>query len=183
MKVIFLDFDGVINNWASQDEVDELNVKILKDIIDASGAKVIAITSNKYPFQLKKEKSMLKTQFGRDILQLKRLGVTIDGVTPLVNCNRALEIIEYLNANKDVQNYVILDDEVIENEQLIDHQVYLDLYKGLQEEHKKPALDILNGRLGFYPKDYNRNETSEDRIRRINEYYNSRENAADEKCH
>ena len=101
------------------------------------------------------------------------MGVTIDGVTPLVNCNRALEIIEYLNANKDFQNYVILDDEVIENEQLIDHQVYLDLYKGLQEEHKKPALDILNGRLGFYPKDYNRNETSEDRIRRINEYYNS----------
>lgn len=87
------------------------------------------------------------------------------------------------NANKDAQNYVILDDEVIENEQLIDHQVYLDLYKRLQEEHKKPALDILNGRLGFYLKDYNRNETSEDRIRRINEYYNSRENTADEKCH
>ena len=87
------------------------------------------------------------------------------------------------NANKDVQNYVILDDEVIENGQLIEHQVYLDLYKGLQEEHKKPALDILKGRLGFYLKDYNRNETSEDRIRRINEYYNSRENTADEKCH
>ena len=49
---------------------------------------------------------------------MKVIFLDFDGVTPLVNCNRASEIIEYLNANKDVQNYVILDDEVIENEQL-----------------------------------------------------------------
>ena len=41
MKVIFLDFDGVINNWASQNEVDELNVKILKDIIDGINDSIV----------------------------------------------------------------------------------------------------------------------------------------------
>lgn len=39
---------------------------------------------------------------------------------------------------------------------------------------QKPALDILNGRLGFYPKDYNRDETDKERLERINEYYNSK---------
>ena len=34
MKVIFLDFDGVINNWDVYDGVDVNNVRILKQIID-----------------------------------------------------------------------------------------------------------------------------------------------------
>ena len=65
---------------------------------------------------------------------------------------------------------VILDAGIIGSD-FIEHQVFLDLYEGLQTEHVKPALDILNGKLGFYPKDYDKSETSEERNLRINRYY------------
>ena len=44
----------------------------------------------------------------------------------------------------------------------------------MQTEHVKPALDILNGKLGFYPKDYDKSETSEERNLRINRYYKNK---------
>ena len=43
--------------------------------------------------------------------------------------------------------------------------------KGLQLEHIKPALDILNGKLGFYPKYFDKSETPEEKSIRINKYY------------
>lgn len=51
MKYIFLDFDGVINNWYQMEGVSLENAKILKQIIDLTNASVIATTSNKYSFQ------------------------------------------------------------------------------------------------------------------------------------
>ena len=44
---------------------------------------------------------------------------------------------------------------------------------GLQEEHINPAISILNGQLGFYPEHYNRDETYEELLCRINTYHNS----------
>ena len=39
-------------------------------------------------------------------------------------------------------------------------------------EHIKPVLSILNGKLGFYPKNYNIKETPEQKLIRINRHYN-----------
>lgn len=50
MKVIFLDFDGVINNWYSSDKVDIVNVRELKKIVNSTGALIVATSSNKYSF-------------------------------------------------------------------------------------------------------------------------------------
>lgn len=58
-----------------------------------------------------------------------------------------MEIKKYLEEH-DVFEYVIIDDELI-GEELQEHQVFLDLYKGLQEEHIIPIIRILNGLLGF----------------------------------
>lgn len=171
MKIIFLDFDGVINNWNNFDMVDEKNVKILKKIIQESGAKVIATTSNKYSFQRDKSIDICSTTFFKYLIKLKEFGIDIDGVTPMVNCDKTLEIAQYIKSHKDIEQYVILDDEIIADE-FIQHQVFLDLYNGLQVEHIEPALNILNGRLGFYPKDYDRTETIEEKNLRINNYYN-----------
>ena len=40
------------------------------------------------------------------------------------------------------------------------------------EKHIKPIIAILNGQLGFYPPDYDIQETNEQRLIRINKYYN-----------
>lgn len=170
MKCIFLDFDGVINNWHHFDEVSIENAIILKKIVDISDAKIIATTSNKYSLQRFDKVDYHSSNFYYNYVKfLNELGIQIYDLTPLVNANRTLEIQKYLQEH-DVEQYVILDDELI-GEELQEHQVFLDLYRGLQEEHIIPALNILNGNLGFYPPNYDRNETPEELNRRINSYY------------
>ena len=50
-KVIFLDFDGVINDYFTFDSVNDYNVSILKKIIEKTEAKIVVTSSNKYAFQ------------------------------------------------------------------------------------------------------------------------------------
>ena len=170
MKCIFLDFDGVINNWYHFDGVSIENVMILKKIIELSDAKIIATTSNKYSLQRLDKVDYYKSIFYNNYVKfLNELGIQIHDLTPFVDANRTLEIKKYIEEHH-IEQYVILDDELIE-EELQEHQVFLDLYRGLQEEHIIPALNILNGNLGFYPPNYDRNETPEELNYRINSYY------------
>ena len=92
-------------------------------------------------------------------------------MTPYVEENRSLEIKAYLKSNPNITDFVIIDDEII-SLKLLKYQVFLDWDSGLQEEHIKPVLAILNGQLGFYPPDYDIQETNEQRLIRINKYYN-----------
>lgn len=169
MKVIFLDFDGVINNWNNDCIVDIENVKYLLEIVKDTRAKIVATTSNKYSFQAYGN-SREDSGFNRYVKILNDYGVEIYDITPLVGKNRELEIITYLEMHQDVEEFLILDDDYIMKE-LREHQVFLDLYNGICEEHVIPSIDILNGKLGFYPKDFNFDESLKDRIVRINEYH------------
>ena len=175
MKVIFLDFDGVINNWDNFDNIDINNVLILKKIIEQTNSKVVAITSKKYSFQRNSKIDYKKTQFYNFVQELKKHGVIITDVTPYINENREKEIIEYLKNNPQIEQYLILDDEFV-SETLKEHQVLPDLYNGLQLEHILPSINILNGQLGFYPIDFDYNQTPEQISIRINKYHNSKKN-------
>ena len=170
MNVIFLDFDGVINNWDHFDNIDINCVKILKYIKEKTNSIVVATTSNKYSFQ-SLNTPLEKTKYFEIVTKLKELGVEISDVTPLVNKNRCLEIKKYLETHSNIENYLILDDEYIDDS-LKEHQVFLDLYKGLQLEHIEPSINILNDILGFYPPNYNTLETEEELNKRINNYHN-----------
>ena len=170
MKCIFLDFDGVINNWYQFDGVAIENVMILKRIVDITGAKIVVTSSNKYCLQYGSKLDYYKSNFYHNyVKQMEEFGISIYDLTPLVDCNRTLEIKKYIE-DHHIEQYVILDDELI-GEELQEHQVFIDLYRGLQEEHIKPALDILNGEISFYPPSYDRSETSEELNSRINAYY------------
>lgn len=170
MKIIFLDFDGVINNWNHFDGVDYNNVKFLSEIIKLTGAKIVATTSNKNVFQKNPEKNYKDTLFFQYVQKLKDYGVEIYDITPYIGGNRELEIKEYLKNHQEIENFLILDDDVIIKD-LENHQVFLDLYNGICEEHVIPSVNILNGALGFYPKDFNFDETLEERTIRINKYH------------
>lgn len=172
MKCIFLDFYGVINNWNHFDGVSIDNALILKQIIDLSSAKVIATTSNKYPLQRSDTIDYYNSAFYLDYVQkLNKLGIKIFDLTPMCDCNRTLEIKKYLSEH-NIDQYVIIDDELV-GEELQEHQVFLDLYRGLQIEHINPVLNILNGNLSFYPENYDRSETPQELSLRINRYYNN----------
>ena len=171
MKVIFLDFDGVINNWYHFDGVAIENAMILKQILLRADAKIVATTSNKYGLQRNRVVDYYSSNYYvKYVRYLNELGIKIDDMTPYVNGDRSLEIKRYLQEHS-IEQFVIIDDELVDSS-LQEHQVFLDLYMGLQEEHIEPALRILNGQLGFYPREYNRNETFEELLARINSYHN-----------
>lgn len=172
MKVIFLDFDGVINNWYDFDGVSLNNAKILKEIITQTDAKIVVTSSNKYSLQRSDNPSYFASNFYRKYIKpLNELGIEIYDMTPCIEYNRTLEIQNYLYAH-EVEEYVIIDDDLI-GEKLQEHQVFLNLYKGLQLEHIKPVLKILDGQLGFYPSNFNLKETPDEKLLRISKYYNS----------
>lgn len=138
--------------------------------MDISNAKIVATTSNKYPLERHNKIDYDQSLFYKKYVKsLNELGIQIDDLTPLIGENRTLEIKKYLEEHK-IEQYVILDDDLI-GEELQEHQVFLDLYRGLREEHILPTLKILNGELGFYPPNYNRKETPEELNNRIYSYY------------
>lgn len=174
MKCIFLDFDGVINNWNHFTGVSEDNARVLKHIINITAAKVIVTSSNKYELQRNDIKEYYASNFYKEYVKpLNDFGVEIYDITRNINGNRTFEIQKYI-AEHNISEYVILDDELVDPI-LQEHQVFLDLYKGLQEEHIVPAIEILNGNLGFYPKEYNKRESPAELVKRINAYYNEKQ--------
>lgn len=171
MKIIFLDLDGVLNNWYQPDLIARENLNILKKILALSKAKIVLTSSNKYPLQRQNIKNITGSYLEKYVKIIQNEGISIYDVTPYVKEDRSLEIKAYLESNTNITDFVIIDDELVTPD-FLKYQVLLDWDRGLQEEHIKPVLAILNGNLGFYPKDYNINETPEQKLIRINKFYN-----------
>lgn len=174
MKVIFLDFDGVINDWESFNEVNIKNVLNLKKIVESTNAKIVVTSSTKYSFQ--RPNSNIKredTTCYKYIRVLNYLGIQIYDFTPYIGGNREKEIIEYLKMNEEIEEYLILDDDYV-IDSLKEHEVFIDLNKGICDEHIIPSINILNGCLGFYPPNYDKLD-AEQNIIRINEHYRDKE--------
>ena len=172
MKVIFLDIDGVVNDYLTIDSINEMNVLVLKKIIDKTGARIVVTSSNKYQFQRKNSPFSVVEEtpmYKKYIKKLNELGIDIFDFTPYsIDENRELEIINYLNSHPEIDQYLILDDDHI-IEKCRNHEIFLDLQSGLREKHILPAINILNGRLAFYHDYENLNETPEERCIRMNE--------------
>ena len=70
MKCIFLDFDGVINNWNHFTGVSEDNARVLKHIINITAAKVIVTSSNKYELQRNDTKEYYASNFYKEYVKI-----------------------------------------------------------------------------------------------------------------
>lgn len=115
MKVIFLDKDGVLNSDEYFDKTEGLNirgverdvdiekVKLLKDAVYQTGAKVVVTASARY------------TKNGRLLVQLLREQQMLVDLTPYINNIRGEEIKQWLAENPDVEDFVILDDEIFDS--------------------------------------------------------------------
>lgn len=173
MKVIFLDFDGVINDYQSFNKINNYNIQVLKTIIKETNAKVVVTSSHKYKWQKNNDiEDFLNNYF---VKGLKENGIDIFDCTPsleneIEDDKREREISEYLVNHPEITQYVILDDDyIIETHK--EHQIFLDLQSGLNEKHIIPAIKILNGQLNFYHDctESQLNETPEERLIRMNE--------------
>ena len=132
MKIIFLDLDGVLNNWYHPELIDKKNALVLKKILELSKAKVVLTSSNKYSFQ-RENISDIKGSFLEKYLEvLETMNIPIYDITPYVLEDKSEEIKTYLRNNPLITDFAIIDDELVSID-LRKYQVYLDLYKGLEE--------------------------------------------------
>jgi len=161
MKVIFLDIDGVLNSEASMrdlgirnrfnDNPHPMHIKWLNKIIEETGAKVVISSTWRT--------SGNSLMFNRFLNLLGFKGDVIDK-TPDLDTYRGTEIKSWLLSHADkikkykhsqwysnkepVESFVILDDNNDMLELSATNLVLIDGGDGLQEEHARKAIEILN---------------------------------------
>lgn len=159
-KIIFLDFDGVLNTehyqgllqyqgkpW--QDEYgaffDSNAVKQLNRIIDATGADVVIESSWKY----------LGLEAMKELWKARNLPERIIDVTPssfsvndldvsMLHC-KGMEIALWLSEQGEDVRYVIIDDEYVIFDSQLPHFILTNPYEGITEEQADRSISILNG--------------------------------------
>lgn len=139
VKVVFLDFDGVLNDRVHSIDFDPFFVDRLNEITDATGANIVLISSWRYASDA--------------IPGLKKAGATapILGCTPDLlgrkghySWTRCTEIERWLEEHPEVTAYVILDDLWITAfEGQVDHLVHIADGNGIEPEHVKKAIELL----------------------------------------
>jgi len=158
MKVIFLDIDGVLNSQRlieknENEKIDINAVKLLKNLIDKSGAVIVLSSGRRLWFDDNMVTDDAEAKYLYDILC--QYGITIYGKTPDFSTDeirtkrtfkdvKAKEIAAWLEKHYDVDKYVILDDLNLENDQIIANLVQIDGKIGITEEDVNHAIDILN---------------------------------------
>ena len=121
MKIIFLDFDGVLNSTTSHmyhtfnkpihsvlwnPAPNPLSVFLVERVLSNEDVYAVISSSHRKQKPLTDIKDILKDSFGFSKDSLEKV---ID-VTPNLNTLRGTEIQEYLKNNKNITEYCILDD-------------------------------------------------------------------------
>ena len=106
MNIVFLDIDGVLNNFSliqrhGFDYIDSSMVIRLGRIIDRTGAEIVL---SSYWRLDPKDRSVVDHSLGEH-------GMSVMDVTPRLSGPRANEIRQWLGENRDVVRYAILDDD------------------------------------------------------------------------
>lgn len=149
MKVIFLDFDGVLNSdelfnanparghriglWYEQ--LDPFAVARLNTIVALTGAEVVVSSSWRYVYNIEGLQSTLN--------DAGFVGTVVDVTPKRPDSHRGAEINDWLDAqSKRPEAFVLLDDDT-KTEPLCDHHVLTLMADGLQDRHVERAVRIL----------------------------------------
>lgn len=156
MKVIFLDIDGVLNSHAydrrrdrnARSYIDESRMPLVKEIVEATEARIVLSSSWRAHWDRQK---FLCDEHGLYVDKvLKKFGLSIFDKTPDLGifASRQDEINKWLNdTSENIESFVIIDDYADELDTLSEYLVTTDpvLRLGLEQEHVKRAIEILNG--------------------------------------
>ena len=149
MKVIFLDFDGVLNGIEYVKSlgkfgviVDPIRMELLKSIVTATDAEIVLSTSwREHWSSTPIDCDEIGTQINKIFRQYK---LFIYDKTPDLRFNRTEEIKSWLANYPQVTQFVILDDAEFTDKQLISHHVKTsDELGGLMPEDALTAIRIL----------------------------------------
>ena len=144
MKVIFLDFNGILDTYENMDVIDSDNLNRLKRIVDECNAKVVLTTSNKNNYY---RSGIIRGILKYIIDSLLEAGIDVIGMVPMLD-SREDEIHAYLDMHPEVEAFVILDDDYDmpsfrDNLILLPSQMIGIEQRGLEDEHVEKAISIL----------------------------------------
>jgi len=149
MKVIFLDFDGVLNSERYVKNsgqfgviIDPSRMELLKKIVDATEAKIVLSTSWREHWD--------KASGGCDKIGLQineifgEFGLDIFDKTPELNLRREQQIECWLAEHPDVDKFVVLDDEFLSAPFMTGHFVKTSGFReGIDEKNAAEAIKVL----------------------------------------
>jgi hypothetical protein len=106
VKIIFLDVDGVLNNFGliaryGFDYIDDGCVSLLSQVVKTTGAEIVLSSS----WRLEESNlSLVRAALGRS-------GLKIKDCTPFLRMARIQEIKQWIKDHPEVTKFVILDDD------------------------------------------------------------------------
>lgn len=141
MKIIFLDFDGVITTYYSKYKISIEKVKLIEKLIEETDAKIVISSSwrhgskNAEEFTKKYLSEISDSIFAKSIIDLTKVFSPVRGE----------EIQKWIDDHiNEIDSYVILDDEL----DMLDEQLYnfvqTDGYEGITEREIRLIKHILN---------------------------------------
>ena len=148
MKVLFLDFDGVLNTQDYRDShgsmgagIDKSKMPLLKRLIDSTGAKIVLITSLREYWDKSPDKC---DYFGKVINEtFAKYGLEIYDKTDVSDSGkREEEILDWIVKTDGIKNYVAIDDGDLRANFLTKN--FVQPKDGLEEEHVDKVIEILN---------------------------------------
>ncbi len=148
MKVLFLDFDGVLNSQDYRDRygsmgagIDKSKMPLLKKLVDTTDAKIVIITSLREYWDKNPENC---DYFGKVINDtFAEYGLEIYDKTPVSDSGkREDDILDWIYKNDGIRNYVAIDDGNLRANFLTKN--FVQPKDGLEEEHVEKAIEILN---------------------------------------
>lgn len=148
MKVLIADVDGVLNYDKTNATapsgalgISNSRIKLLKQIIDATGAKVVLSSTWRYDRPCGKDYQYL-------VNKLKDNDIAVYSHIPEISsARRGLEISAWLARHPDVEGWVVIDDVKFpdfDRGEFAGHLVITDSKFGLTEDDVEKAIEILN---------------------------------------
>lgn len=149
-KIVFLDFDGVLNSAAydrartpNEGNIDETRMPLLRALIEQTGAEIVLSTSWREHWSSSDEE---RDEIGDEIDGLfAAYGMRISDKTPTLKA-RADEILAWLSLHPEVSSFVILDDIAFGWGELVGHLIRTNprIGRGLGAHHVEKAISLLN---------------------------------------
>lgn len=158
-RIVFLDIDGVLNTPKSVAKcidcicIDDDKLQLLKEIIDATGSKIVLISTWKESWERLPSRKHLQDDFANYLdKKFKAAGFsvfdkTLDYLDGGLFLSRGEGIVEYIKRTKPI-SFVILDDIKFDYNEcgLTENFIKIKSRQGLQNIHVQKAIEILNKR-------------------------------------
>ena len=156
-RIIFLDFDGVIDGWWSKYNLDPKKIALVEEIIKATDAKIVV--SSSWSVGCRNAEEFIERDFSgyfkRKTTEISRESLFIESiidVTDHMGSSRGDEIQRWLDAHEDeVESYVILDDDSDMNEDQFFNFISVDGWYGISHRTVSLAIQILKNEKVINP--------------------------------